>query len=238
MDKYRSGQCDHLGEHVELCNNTIQIPECKNADRSLIWKRICGTISSLLTTTPVMFTYGRRCFSDLINKARDVAFPTIHEVLSIGSGDGFTDYYIAHKLFNADVVHLTDIQPGNDLVEELSCADAIRRYKTAGALMFTYPWRADGGYCNVTNTYTGDYIIFTGELCVLGHTNPCDLLEQLAEDFVEHIRVDIASWERASHTESLVLYKRKKPLTAGDTDPALPHSVEHCKFCAPQKGTR
>lgn len=195
---------------MELCKDTINITHSyQDVNHSHLWKRICGTISALMTKTPVRFTYGRRCLSDLINKARNITFPILHEVLSVGSGDGLTDYYIAHKIFGASLVHLTDIKPVNDLVEKLCCADAILRYKTATALMFTFPWCGADGYDDVIKNFRGDYIIFTGELCESGHTNPCDLLEQIAEDFVEHIRVNIACWEKTSCKESLVLYKRK-----------------------------
>lgn len=162
-----------------------------------------------MTTTPVRFTYGNSCLSDLINNARYIAFPTIREVLSVGSGDGLTDYYVAHKIFGARSVHLTDIEPGNDLVEKLCCSDAISRYKHAAGLMFTFPCFGAVGYEDVIKNFCGDYIIFTGEISVEGHTNPCNLLEQITKDFAEHIRVNIASWEKTYRKESLVLYKRK-----------------------------
>lgn len=58
--------------------------------------------------------YGTGCLSDLINTAIDVAFPTIPMILSVGSGAGIADYYIAHKIFCANVVLLTDVNPCNE----------------------------------------------------------------------------------------------------------------------------
>lgn len=210
MTSYWAERCDHADTHVALCRDTINVtPAYPNANITHLWKRIRGTISFLLTTTEVRFRYGNSCLSDLLNKARYIPFPVIREILSVGSGDGLTDYYIAYKIFGAKLVHLTDIEPANDLVETLCCADAIFRYKHAAGLMFTFPWCGAGRYEDVIKTFRGDYIIFTGEISVEGHTNPCYLLEQITEDFAEHIRVNIASWNKTSCKESLVLYKRK-----------------------------
>lgn len=173
MTSYWAERCDHTNTHVALCRDIINITHVyPNTNPKHLWKIICGTISSLMTTTPVQFRYGTGCLSDLINKARHITFPVIREILSVGSSDGLTDYYIAHKIFGAKLVHLTDIEPANDLVEKLCCADAISRYKHAAGLMFTFPWCGAIGYEDVIKNFRGDYIIFTGEISVEGYTNP------------------------------------------------------------------
>lgn len=203
-------QCTH-SDHVLLRDGIAisrKYPDEKHpANR---WKRICGSIAALLRTTPVCFEHGAGCLSSLITEANGIRFPTIPEILSVESRSGVTDYYIAHKLFAAKVVHLTDVKPANDLVEALSCRDAVLRYKGASGLMFTYPSIMSDDYEGLIAMFRGDYIIYTGDLRFTGHATPSELLRQITWCFTELIRVSFAGWGGTSHQGHLVLYTRRK----------------------------
>lgn len=203
-------QCAH-GDHVSLCDGIAisrKYPDEKHPSHR--WKRICGSVAALLRTTPVRFEHGAGCLSSLITEAKGIRFPTIPEILSVESRSGVTDYYIAHKLFGAKVVHLTDVKPSNDLVEALSCRDAVLRYKGASGLMFTYPSVMSDEYEGLIARFRGDYIIYTGDLRFTGHATPTELLKQITWCFTELIRVSFAGWCGTSHPGHLVLYTRRK----------------------------
>lgn len=220
-------KCDHRKDsHVELSCENITIPPRGSGDPARIWEKICDDISTLLTKSPVRFRYGGRCFSDLIvNLEEDVRRPrrtpmVINEVLCIGSGDGLADCYIASRIFKAKVIHLTNINPENDLVEKLSCVDAIERYKTADTIMFTYPDSSDEGYDDVISKFNGRNVIFTGSTWITGPNNPCELVEQIEFFFfLESVHVDFRSWEtERPNKDSLMLYRKAEPLSDSDDE--------------------
>lgn len=167
-------------------------------------------MDSLLKATPLGFQYGNSCFTDLIESMSQLTVPKINEILSVGSGVGLTDCYIAYKVLGARTVHLTDIEPPHDMVETLSCVDAIEKYTGADTLMFVYPCFHADGYEGVIRTFKGQYIVLVGEMCVSGHTNPGGLLEQISDEFdkVAHVDMSQAIGSCCSH-ESLAIYSKR-----------------------------
>lgn len=174
------------------------------------WKDATVFMDSLLKATPLRFQYGNSCFTDLIESMSQLTVPEMNEILAVGSGIGLTDCYIAYRVLGARTVHLTDTEPPHDMVETLSCLDAIEKYTGADTLMFIYPCFYAGGYEGVVRTFKGQYIVMVGEMCVYGHTNPGGLLEQISDDFdkVAHVDMRQARCSYGCH-ESLAIYSKR-----------------------------
>lgn len=209
--------CQH-SSHVVLNKDTVCKVYRHKVNPSAFWGRsVCVAIEDILNE-PVRFQYGTSCFSDLVAKAQQCVFPSIPSILSVGSGEGFIDFYIASAILGAEIVHLTDLEPPNDLVERLSCLDAVAKYGNATALMFTFPCFYASGYERVIEAFKGNYVVlvgeiydlYTGGIAVNGHTDPGDLLEQIVRRFEEVVRFDINCYRTTLCLESMVVYRRKE----------------------------
>nr|WHA35507.1 hypothetical protein MSRaV_19R [Micropterus salmoides ranavirus]WHA35612.1 hypothetical protein SCRaV_19R [Siniperca chuatsi ranavirus] len=156
---------------------------------------------------PFRFNYGSSCLSDLLNRGLLVSVPRI---VAIGSGDGYVDAALAEKVLGARSVVLTDINPGSENVVEMSCSRVVETCGDA-ALLFCFPFFAAGGYTDCLKDYQGDTVVYVGEMCESGHTNPGNLLEQLRESFVPGVCVELKKYPRkypSTCVEHLVVFTR------------------------------
>lgn len=206
--------CKHES-HQWLCAETIEALCLKDAgvdaDSSDFWKSVSDSMESILSETPVRFAYGNSCFSDLIENTPKLTVPHMNEILALGSGDGLAECYIAFKVLGANIVHVTDIHPPHDRVEQLSCVEALKKYTEADALMFIYPFSFASGYDGLLAKFKGRFIVMVGEIEYSGHTNPGDLLEQIDEDFEEVTHVDMRRCTPMYILhEKLIVYRRKE----------------------------
>lgn len=210
-------KCKH-SYHIVLNKGTVFRFCPTKVNLNVFWNKAAAhSIKAKLKKHPVRFQYGTSCFSTLAEKAQQVTFPTIQSILSVGSGEGVVDFYIATVILGTGKVYLTDLEPPNNLVERLSCLDAIAKYGDVTALMFTFPSFLASGYQGVIEKFKGDYIVLIGEvfslkngdIVTLGHTDPDKLLDQILQRFEEVNRLDISPWCDTLCLESMVVYRRK-----------------------------
>lgn len=174
------------------------------------WEGAAVFMDSILKETPLRFQYGNSCFTDLIENMSHLTVSGMNDILAVGSRFGLTECYIAHKVLGAKTVHITDIEPPHGMVEKLSCVDAVDKYTGADTLMFIYPCFHASGYEGLIQTFKGQYIVLVGEMCVYGHTNPGDLLEQISDCFEKVAHVDMRRAKRSYGChESLAIYSRR-----------------------------
>lgn len=206
----RCGHASHQMLSVETIKAICLNEPGVDANSSEFWRRAPVFMERILKEQPVRFSHGPSCFSDLIENMSKLTLPHMNEILSVGSGVALQESYLADKVLGAKIFHVTDIKPPHNLVEKLSCVEAIEKYNEADTLMFTYPCYADSGYEGVVRQFKGKYIIMVGEIEIDGHTNPGDLLEQILEDCEKVVHVDMRRCTRSYGChESLILYRKR-----------------------------
>ncbi|QCQ67800.1 hypothetical protein ECIV_ORF45 [European chub iridovirus] len=159
-------------------------------------------------TKTYMFKYGVSCFTSLIDHGCIKEINNMQTILCIGCETGAYERIICKEMFGVDQPILSDIEPKHDVVEKLSCLEAIDKYPNVDALMFCFQSFLASGYD--VSKFKGKYIIFIGELHETGHTNPDDLLDSIYECFNEYISVPLKCCCTYSYCyEQLCVFKRK-----------------------------
>ena len=208
-----AGGCGH-GCHQTVTKAVQPIlsfhkPDDAHDERSDFWKNVSVVIGNILKDTSLRFNHGSSCMSDLIKKISSQILPQLNKILAVGSGNGLTEAYIGYEVLKAKIVHITDIQPPHDMVEDLSYHESIDKYSEADTLMFIYPFVGASEYKGVIRKFKGDYIVLIGELATFGHTNPDELLKQISEDFEELLKVEMGTCTAFCCAEHMFLYSRK-----------------------------